>query len=209
MPLPITVITDNDEKTYWLEAAEQTFIDVVNEGIQYIILDKENLSLDHNVSNNYYKTKGFKKLEKIRPQLFGGIEDPKRSQLFFSPMLAGNAHDKFMLGMAFYNRLYPAKNLEWDITPLYAFGSKQVNGILNLAYTQNIRRERQVQIKYGVHFKTFSYDNKSFGGRYLTVKPFMEVLLLPSAKHKNILFKITWKHYQSWKELNLQSESGG
>ncbi|MEZ5022873.1 MAG: M1 family aminopeptidase [Chitinophagales bacterium] len=207
MPLPVTIINEDGEQTIWVEG-ESTFIDVPSAGLKEIIVDRKNLSMDHQPADNFYKTNGIGKLEKVRPQLFFSLDNPKRTEIYFSPMMAGNAHDKFMLGLTVYNRFYPSKNLDWDITPLYAFGSKQVNGIFNLSYAQNIRKDRHVQLKYGVHFKTFSYDNRSFGGRYINVRPTLLVTILPEDRRKKITHQLIYKHHQTWNELNISKSDG-
>ncbi len=203
VPLPVTIVRGETEEIIWVEAAEETSIDIDKEGVDQILLDKENISMDHDPSNNFYKMKGIGKLEKLKPYIFGSIENNRFSQRFVSPMIAGNTHDKFMLGLSFYNRVYPAKNWELDITPLYAFGSKQVNGIFNTSYAQNIRKDRKVQIKYGVHFKTFSYTDKSFGGRYLNVRPTVDVKILPKNLRKNFSHNLNYVFHVNWKEFNI------
>lgn len=206
LPLPVTIITSNGEETIWVDG-KSTIIDIPVEGLQEVIVDRDNLTLDYRPSNNYYKTKGIGKLESLRPQFLFGLDNNKRTEIFFSPFIGGNAHDKFMLGLTVYNRFYPSKNFDWDITPMYAFGSKQVNGTFNASYTQNIRKDRHVQLKYGTHFKTFSYDNRSFGGRYINVRPSLSVKILPKDNRKKITHQLNWTHHQTWKEINTQSSA--
>ena len=203
IPLPVKAISKNGEQIIWTNAESSSTIEFEDNGITHIELDGENLALDINPSNNYFKTKGFKRIESFRPQLFGSIENERKSQLYFVPVVAGNTHDKFMLGMAFYNRVFPAKNLDWAIVPFYAFGSKQANGIFNISYAQNIRKDRNVTITYGSHFKTFSYNNGSSGGRYITFSPSIEVKILPENRLNNIEHTLYWKHHSNWKGVNI------
>jgi len=118
-----------------------------------------------------------------------------------------NGNDNFMLGMSFYNQIFPTKNLKWTITPLYAFGTKQVNGIVNIEYSQNIKRDRRVQLTYANYFKTFSYDDSSIGGRYLNVRPSLTANILSKDRNKKMTHQIQWKHHQVWKELNTRSSA--
>ncbi|MCP4122916.1 MAG: M1 family metallopeptidase [Bacteroidetes bacterium] len=201
MPLPLVIESETHDTTIWIEAGQEEVI-VSEPGVTRISLDPDNLSLDYNLNNNFIKTKGFKKIEQIRPQFLASLENPQRSQLFFMPVIAGNTHDKFMLGMSFYNRVYPAKNVDWDITPFYAFGSKQANGIFNFSYYQNIRKDRHAQLEYKTHFKTFSYNNSSAGGRYLNFSPSLTATILPENRNSNITHKLQWKHHQNWKEFD-------
>lgn len=205
VPVPVKVIHESGEQTIWVDAAKINTIDVQEEGLKQIIIDPENLTMDYDRSNNYYKTKGFGKLEKIRLQPFAGMEKEDRAQLLFSPMLAGNTNDGFQLGMTFYNSLFPKKNLEWNVTPLYAFKSKQLNGIFNINYDQNIRRDRKATIHYNLHFKTFSYSTSSSGGRYVGLIPSVSATLPHKEFKKRLEHKVGLKAYVNWRELNLQS----
>jgi len=88
------------------------------------------------------------------------------------------------------------------VTPFHAFGSKQANGIFNFSYYQNIRKDRHVQLEYKTHFKTFSYNNSSSGGRYLNFSPSLTATILPENRNSNITHKLQWKHHQSWKGID-------
>ena len=110
-----------------------------------------------NRQNNTLKAKGmFKKIEPFRLQLMGSIENPDKTQLFFTPIGGWNANDQFMLGTAFYNSILPSKRLEYVIAPMYAFGSKNINGYANSFY--HIMPNSFIQdLAIGVKSASFSY----------------------------------------------------
>lgn len=201
-PVEVTVENDTASKSVWLDpGATETRVDIG--GAKRVLLDPDNTTLDYDRSNNYWKSRGIHKLEKISPFLLGSVEQPQRSQFFLMPVVAGNSHDKFLLGLAVYNRLWPAKNIDWNIVPFYAFGSRQANGIFNFSVYQNIRKERSVQIGYHIHFKTFSYDNSLTGGRYLNFAPSIKATILPADRSKNIRHELSLTHHQNWLERSV------
>jgi hypothetical protein len=110
-----------------------------------------------NRKNNTLKTKGiFKTTEPLRLQLLGSVENPDKTQLFFTPIAGWNMNDKGMLGMAFYNSVIPQKRFEYVVAPLYAFYSKNLNGYANAFY--NIHPNSIFQkIKVGTSAASFSY----------------------------------------------------
>ncbi|MFB0925677.1 MAG: M1 family metallopeptidase, partial [Vicingaceae bacterium] len=110
-----------------------------------------------NRKNNTLKVKGiFKKIEPLRLQYGGSLENPDKTQLFFSPIAGWNMNDKGMLGMAFYNSVIPQKRFEYVIAPLYSIYSNNLNGYLSAFY--NIHSSSIFQeIKVGSSAKSFSY----------------------------------------------------
>lgn len=55
-------------------------------------------------------------------------------QLFFLPLLAANAQNKLMAGLALHNRTREPRTLEWIVAPLYGFGSRSINGFGGLRW---------------------------------------------------------------------------
>ncbi|MEI7801917.1 MAG: hypothetical protein WCI97_04685, partial [Bacteroidota bacterium] len=72
--------------------------------------------------------------EKLKLQPIVSIENPKRTQLFFSPITGWNNYDKGMVGLAFYNSFIPSTNFHFVLAPMYSFATKQMTGIGRLQY---------------------------------------------------------------------------
>ncbi len=88
-----------------------------------------------NRRNNTWKTKGlFKKVEPLKLQFLGSLENPDRSQLYFMPIAGWNNYDRWMLGSAFYNSLVPARRFDFVIAPMFSVTSKTLLGSGNLGY---------------------------------------------------------------------------
>ncbi len=98
-------------------------------------IDAYETSLDVNRGNNYGRTSGpFKTIPKPEFKLLLNLEKPAYAQVFYSPILGMNTHNKTMLGAAFYNSLLPRKKTEFIIAPMYAFGTKDLTGYLNVQH---------------------------------------------------------------------------
>lgn len=109
--------------------------------------------------NNTLKAKGlFKTLEPLRIQLLGSIENPNKTQIFFTPIGGWNSNDKAMLGAAIYNSTLPSKKFEYVLAPMYAFGSKNVNGYANVFFHITPNSIFQ-DIAIGSKSSSFSYLN--------------------------------------------------
>lgn len=98
----------------------------------------------------------------------------KYKYIFISPAAGYNMYDKFMIGVMLHNYTLPEEKFQFLIAPLYATGSKQLNGIAKLNYhwfNQNANR-----IEFGVNFSHFSSkysldtnNKKTFESFYKTV----------------------------------------
>lgn len=58
----------------------------------------------------------------------------KYNYIFLSPAIGYNNYDKFMAGIVLHNYTLPLPNLKFILVPLYATGSKQLNGIGSISY---------------------------------------------------------------------------
>jgi hypothetical protein len=160
---PFSISGIKDEKivyTQWYEPIDKKqLVDFKKGEYDQYKIDAQLDIPEINRQNNTLKVKGlFKTMEPFRLQLMGSIENPNKTQLFFTPIAGWNANDNFMLGTAFYNSTIPSKKFEYVIAPLYAFGSKNLNGYANAFY--HIMPNNLFQdIAIGVKSSSFSYLN--------------------------------------------------
>ena len=144
--------------TKWFEPIEKSdFVSFPKGDYDQFRIDAQLDIPEVNRKNNTLKTRGLlKKTEPLRLQFGGSLENPDKTQLFFTPIAGWNMNDKAMLGMAFYNSLIPKKRFEYVIAPLYAFNSENINGYLSAFY--NIHPNSIFQnIKVGSNAASFSY----------------------------------------------------
>ncbi|MBI3511529.1 MAG: M1 family metallopeptidase [Bacteroidetes bacterium] len=82
-----------------------------------------------NRKNNTAYTHGvLRKVEPLKLQFGGSLDDAHRTQLFYVPALGFNMYDKFMFGAAVYNHVIPGKTFEWTAVPMYSFGDHSIVG---------------------------------------------------------------------------------
>ncbi|MEO6166439.1 MAG: M1 family metallopeptidase [Chitinophagales bacterium] len=118
-----------------------------------------------NRKNNTVRTSGlFPNVEKIRLQWLGSLDNPQRTQLFFTPTAGWNNYDKFWLGLAFYNSFLPGKPLSFAVMPAYGFGSNRFIGSaeVNLQLFPKTSFIRRIDITSSA--KSFDYINDSYYG---------------------------------------------
>jgi hypothetical protein len=109
-----------------------------------------------NRKNNSYKLHGlFKKTEPLRLQFLGAIENPARTQLFYSPMVGWNQYDKFMAGVAIYNHFFPERKFQYTLAPMYSFDRKTISGFASVSQTFYPRSVFQ-NIRFSVSGRKFS-----------------------------------------------------
>jgi len=147
------------------------------------ILDFPSADVDHfkidyleempeiNRNNNTISTKGlFKKVEPLKLQFLGSIDNPDKSQLFFTPVAGWNNYNKWMFGLAFYNNILPEKKFEFQLMPMYSFGTKDVTGYGKMVY--HIYPNNLFQnISIGATGTRYAYSNHPFDMNFNKIAP--------------------------------------
>ena len=107
----------------------------IDKEITHVYIDKEFLSLDINRNNNFIKRDGiFKKTEKISFEFVASKPKENMSQIFYSPILAFNTTNGFMLGAAFMSNIVFPNQFEYLVMPMYSFNNQQVSGETDFQY---------------------------------------------------------------------------
>lgn len=72
----------------------------------------------------------------IKPVLFYSLKDYKHVEhINIMPLIGYNMYDKFMVGGVIHNYNLPPSKFRFMVAPLYAMGSKQLNGLAQVGYT--------------------------------------------------------------------------
>ena len=127
--------------------------------VDYFKIDGLDRMPDINRKNNYIRTKGI--LKKWKPLQFNFLtkqEDPTKYQINYLPIIGANYYNGFMLGASFHNYNLYQKKIEYAVSPVYAFKTKNITGFAEFnvnAYPKRIFD----QVIFGVKTKTFAYDN--------------------------------------------------
>ena len=128
------------------------------------------------------------------------LQQPTKSVLWVSPALGYNLYDKFMIGGLLSNYKLPPSSFQYVVAPLYATGSKQLNGIGRISYT-SFSRNKLHKKEFFVSGATFSYNDFTDNGgekhiaRFHKLVPGAEFTFQPSDPHSKAKTFIQWKSY--------------
>lgn len=130
--------------------------------------------------NNFIRTKGFlKKTEPLQFKLLGSIETPKKTQIFYTPVIGWNQYNKLMPGIAIYNSLVPSKPFEYVLVPMLGLGSRSMVGSGKINYNWYPSGSPFQNIQMG-----FSAARYGFKDPLLHYERLMPYLLLTLKKKK-------------------------
>ncbi|MCF6366962.1 MAG: M1 family metallopeptidase [Bacteroidales bacterium] len=162
-----------------------------NSSVDKVVVDAELNMLELYRKNNIYKTKGiFRKFEPLRFKFFGILENSEKTQINFIPAVGWNNYNKFMLGAIFYNSVLPKNKFEYQIMPMYAFGSQNIAGSANFAYTFYPYNNFIQSLKFSVSGKQYAFSENLFENNFQKVKPEVKILFKNKtgrSKVKNII----------------------
>lgn len=157
--------------------------------------------ISHKNNSYKYKIKGrklFARTEKLKFKFLMGYDNPERSTLFYTPVLAANAYDGLQLGAAFYNSFLFQKRVEYTIMPLFGFQSKQPNGSISFAVNSNHRKSSFIRnstigfnaVKYsgysGIYFYPASGTDYRFTHWFFRVDPYLNINFKPKRQRSPI-----------------------
>lgn len=122
------------------------------------ILDADHVSIEIFRRNNNIKTAGlFKTIEPVRPRFFGVLENSRQTTFNFLPIAGWNKYDGLMAGLLLHNGTVPARKLEYQVAPLYGFGSGDVAGLGSMKYNIFPASDQIRKISIGVSARQFNY----------------------------------------------------
>jgi len=158
-PFPVTALKNGSPvKTIWYDGfGGMSEILFPNVAADEFVIDYEEITLDSHRKNNNFKLKGFfNKIEPLRLSSFLGWENPNLNQLYYLPIMSYNYWDKFMLGIGLHSGILPSKNLEWLLSPMYSFKSKNVVGFANVHYMHPLKSIKAVDnIEFNLNMRSF------------------------------------------------------
>lgn len=169
-PVSLSVFDKNDSllsKTWYEGFAKKKLVNISAPEKSYFVLDAKKKIPDFNRSNNSIKSSGFiKKLEPVRFQFLGSLENPYKSQVNYLPIVAWNNTDKIMGGIAIYGNFIPPRPMDYLIAPMYAFGSNKMVGVANFRFHFYPRGVQKLNVQLGM--RRFSYANFYNGNKEKT-----------------------------------------
>lgn len=142
-------------ETQWVEIGGENEAKFENGEIDEFIIDGAQQMPDMNRNNNHWRNKGlFKRVEPIKGEFLFGDNEGAKNQFWYTPIVGGNVHDKFMAGFLFHNMTIPKNKFEYTIAPMFSFGRKNLAGFADFNYAW-VPAKNFKSITYGITAKTF------------------------------------------------------
>jgi hypothetical protein len=184
---PVYVALLDGEKTVdskWIGGFKSdTTISFMNIGGR-VEIDPEGVIPENIRDNNYSRTKGlFKRTEPVKLKFIGGVENPRKNQIFVAPVFGMNVPNGFMPGLALYNHAIPTRKFTYMLLPM--FGLKSMNpvgtGIISYSIQPSSAAFENIELSIG-------------GKRYAEAWSFGEATVYNRVFPK-ATFYLTPKHY--------------
>lgn len=146
------------------------------------VIDYGQHSTDYRRSNNtLYQRKFFKNWENPKLQFIGSVENPQRSLINWIPTFGFNLYDGFLAGIAVYNPVFPSKNFEYALMPMYSLRNNKVRGMGTVSYRIHGRQSSFIHsVKTALHFSSFgivpsSIEEYNAFSDYIKIAPSIEI----------------------------------
>jgi hypothetical protein len=178
----------------WYDGFEgKKVLTVPNSEIDEFRIDYFSFMPDINRKNNTISCKGlFKKVEPIKLSLLGALDNPQKTQLFYTPLLGYNNYNGLMVGGAIYNHLIFQKKIEVELMPLYGIKNNSLAGYGKIQY--NISPKKYVRnIAIGAQTARFTYDDEPFNQNYLKIAPYVNVEFKNKNAREKIMQQLTYR----------------
>lgn len=124
-----------------------------------VTVDADQQTPDINGQNQRRTPSGwFQRFEPLRLQLYTGLDQTDKTQIFWMPSLKYNAYDGVLAGVNFYNRTLMPKRWEYKIGPEYSSNTGQLTGHASLRYYRPFSSGLLHALEVGVYGRYFHYD---------------------------------------------------
>lgn len=160
-PIEVTAYSDgNKVETVWVEPNKGTRVAHIKSSTVDEVRIDPNLDIPEvdRTNNGWKKSLLFNKVEPVKFEFLFGDHEATKSNNFWTPIIAGNAYDKFMVGVVAHNYGVPFKHFQYLVAPMYSFGRNSVSGIGEFSYSVLPRRSIKL-MRIGVSVKSFGNDD--------------------------------------------------
>lgn len=224
-PIPVQAISgDSILSTIWVEPGQKKSTVVFPRSEQSITefsIGRDESTPELNRQNNSWKAKGLlHKFEQPKMEFLIGDNEKNGSNAFWTPIIAGNYYDKFMIGASVHNYGIPFNKVQYLVAPMYSFGRKSVSGIAELSITTLPKNTLRMS-KFGVSVKSFKNDttyrnNDSYffvaspywyarlGNRAKNNSPFSNSIRLQTMYRADVLGGANTQNVGAFLEYNLE-----
>ncbi|MCH8555802.1 MAG: hypothetical protein LAT76_11630 [Schleiferiaceae bacterium] len=165
-PFSITGIRDGKPIiTLWYDGFEgEKLVQFHFDDFDALYIDYQNETPEWNNQDNYTRTQGlFPQWQPLKFQFFGGLENPEKTQLFWSPITDYNAYDGILLGFNVFNTSILRKKIEYSVAPVFSTNTGKLTGSAGFTYNITPRSGWFHHIYVGFFGRYYHYaDDLSF-----------------------------------------------
>lgn len=184
-PFSVDVIRDGKQVSrQWFEGVDQCSSSKVKVAAQkgdVLIVNNLDGIPEYNKQNNRIRTNGiFRRQEPWSLKMLSRLDDPKKTQLFWNPLIGWNNYNKWMLGIQLHNQTIPLRDFTWSLAPMYSIATNTVNGFAKVGFDNG-------KVAIGVRGQMFSYSNlENINRQYAFIRPYASFNLIPNRIKRNI-----------------------
>ncbi|MBC8046750.1 MAG: M1 family metallopeptidase, partial [Fimbriimonadaceae bacterium] len=167
-PFPISQMNgDSIVKTDWQRGFTGTQTIYLNKNrdteVTHVKIDAAGILPECEKENNTIKAKGlFKNIEPLQIKFLTSILDnPDKTNIFYSPVFGWNANDGFMLGLGIYNSIFAMPKFEYVFAPMYAFDSENISGQGSVGFNFYPENGFASRWRIASSFMNYTYYEKS------------------------------------------------
>ncbi len=131
---------------------------------------------------------------------FSFKDTDKHHYIFAAPAIGANIYDKLMVGILIHNYTLPAEKFQFLVSPLYATGSKQLNGLGRISYQwypgmdgQKIEMSLSGETFSGNDFTDSANNKKTF--RFSKIVPSIKYIFANKNARSTVTKFIQWKTF--------------
>lgn len=154
-----------------------------------------------NENDSLVKKVQYPRLTKAQTRYLQWIDKKNREFPFAVPAIAYNRYDGVQIGAAMVNLRQPVKNIDFTGAMLYGVKSKKVNGTAKVDYYLRPRKGVLSELKPGVRFQSFSYDDFDKPLKYYALQPELKATFRHrTEKLENLSHEVAFRHYSIFRQ---------
>ena len=189
-----------DEK--WLMFKNNdTIVSFENQTKTFIEINKNRFVSESNYNNNISSFENFKKPLKF--VLFNDFNDPKKNQIYYTPLFNYNLYDGLMPGVKLSNATPIFKPFTYKISPYYSSKQKDILGKINLKYVKYHDNNKLFSTQYFIGASTFHYKENL---AYTTLYPSITFTFRENDLRSNYRQFINIRYISVYREENVNQE---
>lgn len=144
----------------WIEGFHGKKLYTFNGVSDQVVIDPDCVVPELRRTNNRASVKGtFKRVEPVQLKWLGQLEDPSRTEVYYTPLLGLSVPGGLTPGIAFYNSILPIRKWNWALVPMFSTKSSSFSGLGELYYAITPEGSLFQSIDLGVKGRRFTHDN--------------------------------------------------